>query len=534
MEVRRLLRPIRRWTPLVGVCVLLAATLAYVVSVNLPRVYEARATLIVGQSLTSADPDYNRLLASQRLSQTYAAVATLDTTLANVAESLGLSTTTGELRARVSAEAARDSTLVLITASDSEPAGAARIANAVAYELISASPAIQGREAGMSEYADEQLVSIQSQIEQLQTEIGALSARPSRTPEEDARLDTLQGRLTAVRSTYTALLQFASGSSASLLTLVDPAASPTSSSSPRVMVNVLLIGLAALVGAIGLAYIVERLDNSFKSSEDVAEVLELPTIGVITRVDARSGQDGGLATLDRPRSLVSEAYRILRTNLDLASPDAPMRTLLVTSAVPQEGKTTLACNLAVVVAQTGRRVYLLDADLRRPAVHSQFRLPNSIGVSTFLRDGMQDSPVPAHLVHPGLRVVTAGSLPPNPAELLGSQRMQTLLARLKAECDLLIVDTPPLSAVTDAAVLATLSDGVVLVVEAGRTSRRAVLGARDALDRVSARLVGVVLNKMPEDASGYYSVYYEAVPIGGHGQAFRAQDRSRVNAPGAQ
>ena len=178
--------------------------------------------------------------------------------------------------------------------------------------------------------------------------------------------------------------------------------------------------------------------------------------------------------------------------------------------MPGEGKTTVASNLAVVFAQAGKRVILLDADLRRPGVHRAFQLPNDRGLSWLLR--MEASPYAsvAQQVQESLRVITTGPLPPNPAELLGSQRMKELLALLKGDADIVIVDSPPLQAVTDAAVLATEVDGTLLVVDAGKTRKGAVRQARETLDRVDARVLGAALNRLTERAGSYYYRYYQA------------------------
>ena len=181
----------------------------------------------------------------------------------------------------------------------------------------------------------------------------------------------------------------------------------------------------------------------------------------------------------------------------------------MTSAVPREGKTTTSVNLAVAFAQAGKRVILVDADMRSPAIHRVFELPNSHGLTTLLRAASPDIASVAHSYEePNLRIITSGPPPPNPAELLGSQRMRDLLARMATEADLIVVDSPPLQAVTDAAVLSASLDGALLVIHSGRTRRGAVRQAREALDRVGARVLGAALNRVANRATGdYYSRY---------------------------
>jgi capsular exopolysaccharide synthesis family protein len=215
-----------------------------------------------------------------------------------------------------------------------------------------------------------------------------------------------------------------------------------------------------------------------------------------------------LITLTDPRSPVSEAYRSLRTNLEFFSLDEPIRTLVVTSPGAEEGKSTVLANLAVVLAQGGKRVILADCDLRRPTQHTLFGLDNTTGLTTMMVDETAQSEPPLRKTSvDGLRVLPAGPSPPNPAELLGSRRMKEAMAALLEQADLLLFDAPPVLAVTDALVLAVQADGVLLVVKAGSTKREHVQQAKERLERVNARIVGSVLNNAPTDSTleGYYA-----------------------------
>lgn len=214
-----------------------------------------------------------------------------------------------------------------------------------------------------------------------------------------------------------------------------------------------------------------------------------------------------LITVSEPRSPISEAYRALRTNLDFASLDQALKTLVVTSAGVGEGKSTTLANLAVVSAQAGRKVVLVDADLRRPTLHQIFGLSNEIGLTTAMRDeaALASPPVQETGIK-GLGVLTSGPLPPNPADLMGARRMEDVIGVLVEQADQVIFDTPPVVAVTDAAVLATKVDGVLLVISAGRTRREQARTAVQRLEQVNARLVGTVLTNLQMEAGfqGYY------------------------------
>jgi capsular exopolysaccharide synthesis family protein len=210
-----------------------------------------------------------------------------------------------------------------------------------------------------------------------------------------------------------------------------------------------------------------------------------------------------LITLRDPASAAAEAYRTLRTNIQFSSLDKPIHTLLVTSTAPDEGKSTTLANLAVTMAQAEQRVLVVDCDLRRPSLHQIFGLANEQGLTSAILDqGEGGLPTQATSV-PGLEVLTSGPLPPRPADLLGSRRMEALIARMRAAADIIIFDTPPVVAVTDAAVLATRVDAVLLVLQAGHTRRDRAREARQKLEQVKANIVGVVLNNARLE-SGYY------------------------------
>jgi non-specific protein-tyrosine kinase len=220
-----------------------------------------------------------------------------------------------------------------------------------------------------------------------------------------------------------------------------------------------------------------------------------------------------LATLTEPRSAVAEAYRVLRTNLPFARPGEALSTLLVTSPGAVEDKSTVLANLAVVLAQSGRRVLVMDCDMRRPAQHRLFGLANDRGTSTLLAaDGPPDGGAVQSTDVPGLTVLASGPLPPNPAELLGTPRMGEVLAALAARADIVLVDAPPVVPVTDAAEVAPLVDGVLLVLAAGRSRRDQTQRAREILDRVRARVLGVVLTGVAPEAVQYGTYPSEEQP----------------------
>ncbi len=287
------------------------------------------------------------------------------------------------------------------------------------------------------------------------------------------------------------------------------------------LIGGIFLGLIAAIGR-------ERLDQTVKTPDDVERDLKLPFLGLLPQISDRGEAsrargrrrrreapregDGPaeLITHQRPTAGVSEAARAIRTNILFMSPDKPHRTLLVTSSAPSEGKTMVACLLATTMAQAGQRVILIDCDLRRPRIHRVFGVSNDFGVSSVMLSPESLSEATYSTEVPNLSVMTAGPLPPNPAELLQSEVFGHLLARLAEQYDRVIIDSPPVVPVTDGAVLSTRVDGSVLVVRASKTTRELARRGARSLSDVGGRVLGVVLNAVDLEARhyGYYQRYY--------------------------
>ena len=271
--------------------------------------------------------------------------------------------------------------------------------------------------------------------------------------------------------------------------------------------------LAAAIGlalAVGGAFLIEFLDDTIKTPDDVTRTMNLPTLGAIARIHPIKQPGDHLIAKNHPRAPISEAYRVLRTNLQFSSLGNPSTMLLVTSAGPLEGKTTTAANLAITMAQGGKRVVLADTDLRRPAMHDFFGVPNDQGLTSLLLDeGLELDDVLAESGVEGLRVLISGPLPPNPAELLGSSQMERLIQRIRDQAEVIIFDSPPILAVADASILGSQCDGTLLVVDAGKTRSDVAKRGKETLDKIGVNLLGVVLNKLSHRrGDGYYDYYY--------------------------
>lgn len=312
--------------------------------------------------------------------------------------------------------------------------------------------------------------------------------------------------------------------------VADYAIAPEAPVGPQRLRGVVMALLLSLVGGVGLAIFLEHMNDSLRSTEDVDRWLRLPAMGVIPAVGGfagrrllpghalarRNGNGPGTPELlinAETRSALAEAYRHLRTSVLLSTPGHAPQTLLVTSSVPSEGKTTTAVNTALTLAQTGASVLIVDADMRRPRLHSIFEVGNGRGLSTILSNDLSEAEV-LSMIHQheatGLNILTSGAVPPNPAELIGSEQMRHLIRTLQGTFTHIVIDTPPVGSFTDGVLASTLVDGVLLVVHSGKTSRGVARRTKQLLQDVGAKVFGVILNNvnLREHDYYYYREYY--------------------------
>ena len=336
---------------------------------------------------------------------------------------------------------------------------------------------------------------------------------------------------------YDGLLQklkeagISAGLRSSNIRVVDPALVPSTPARPQKSRNILLAFLVGIVGGVGIAFLREYLDNTVKSPDDILHLTGLPSLAVVPAFSNGNGSrslvrisrqaainaDGAesrieLISLQQPKSVVSEAFRALRTSLLLSQPDHPPQVILVTSALPREGKTTSAANLAVTLAQLGDRTLLVDADLRKPGIRRALNLPNGhgqdIGLSSYLAGvATLHDVIVSHPAIPNMDAILTGPIPPNPADLLSSHRMSEAIEDLRRRYKFIVMDSPPIMAATDAVILSAVVDGVLLVVWSGETPKEAFGRTRDLLSAVKGRLLGVILNAVDSGAPDYYYSY---------------------------
>jgi polysaccharide biosynthesis transport protein len=533
MELREYTAIARKWLWLFVLATVVAAVSAWVATRFMPRQYRSQTTMMVGRGTADPNPEYTAFYLSQGLAESYAQMATREPVLSGVVHALGLSTDWEVLKGMVQAKAVPGSQLFEVTVVDTNPLRAQAIADEVARQIIASSPnPTAADKAQNGAFVTTERADLRTKIEAARKEVADLDAKIGLETSARAIADLQnrkQARETQIESwrlQYTGLLNTIEGGEVNSVAVIEQAA-PGLLVGPNVGMNVLLAALIGFGLALGAVLLLEYLDDTVKTSDQVERRLGLVGLSTIARMEGVVSQADALVTLRAARSPMAEAFRTLRTNLQFSIQRKRRRLLLVTSANPGEGKSTVAANLAVVIAQRGLKVILVDADLRRPAVHRLFQLPNSLGMTSLLMD---DGLTPADALRPidavaGLSVLTSGPLPPNPSEVLDSDEMDQLLAALSERADVVIVDSPPLLAVTDPAVLAQKLDATLLVLDAGTTRVDAARKAVDVLEKVNVTPLGAVINRQDRrlasgtaDAYRYtydYSGYYGDGPDAG-------------------
>lgn len=506
------------WAWLIVLGTLLGASIAYASSRLTTPVYAASTTLLVNEAPSSGKTaDYTSILTSERLASTYAQMMTKQPVLQEALKDLNLDLPVEALAPRINVNLVRDTQLMVLQVESEDPQLAKNLADAIPAAFSRMNDAVQTeRYSDSKANLTKEIDSLKGQVAQKQTDIDALGT-PSSGSIKESEAARLQTELSQLRQSLTYLLQsyeairLAEAQSTSNIVVVETAALPVSPVRPRVLQNTLLGALLGLMLSVGVVFLIEYLDDRVRSPEQIDKVLKLPVVGLIAKVG--NGYQGTgkshLIAVREPRSPVVEAFRSLRTNIQFAGVDQPIRTLLVTSAGPSEGKSTVAGNLAVVMAQAGLKVVLMDGDLRRPTIHKMFNQINQAGLTdVIMRDPNQWSELTGTSGVPNLSLLLSGTLPPNPSELLGSKRMRQLLDHLHQFNDVVIIDSTPLLPVTDALVLAPLTDGVIMVIDYGATRIGEAIQGKAQLDQSGARILGVVMNKIPTGRRGYSYYYY--------------------------
>jgi polysaccharide biosynthesis transport protein len=517
MEITELIAPLRKWWWFILIATVLAGGSSYWFASQQPPVYQARATLMIGRALESLNPATNEFTLSQQLASAYADMAKREGVRDDTATALGLSALP-----EYTVSAPPNSLLIEIAVVDTEPARAQAVANELANQLVLRTPsAPQEGDQEQIEFVNEELAHLQASITETREEISAKQEElrtlvsAQEISDMQTQINGLQTKLNLLQSTYASLMANTQSGATNTLTIIERASLPRRPVGPNILYTVLTSAGLGLVMATTAAYVLSYLDDTVKEPEVVRRLTNLPVLASIGRFK-HQGDESSLIVHHQPRSAVAEGFRELRTAIRFHNIDNPPRKLLITSPARNDGKSITAANLAVALAQAGQDVLLVDCDLRQPQQHLRFNLGNEQGLTDllFLMELRPKSTLPENASLSqgfiqrtqvvGLSVLTSGSIPPNPSEILGSEKMKVALEKLTGIFDMVILDSPPSLAVTDAAVLSTQVDGVIMVARAGKTRQNQLQKAVQRLQDVNAKLLGVSLNSVRRLEPGYY------------------------------
>jgi non-specific protein-tyrosine kinase len=439
-------------------------------------------------------------------------------------EALGLQTLP-----QYSVQAVPRTQLMEVIVLDTNPERSQAVANELSNQLIKYSPSGASEEdVERQEFINEQLDDLQIQIDQTKAEIeakqqelgGLFSAQQINEAQQE--LTALNNKLNTLTANFTALLANTQEDATNALSVIEPARLPRAPVDSKIEITVLTAAAIGFAVAVAAAYLLEFLDDRVKSVDYIKANYKIPVLGALSTIK-ETADTNGLITISRPRSADSESFRALRTNIQVAIKNQERNTILITSSTAGEGKSHVAANLAVVMTQGGNKVLLIDADLHRPSQDSIFNLPQHTGLSTALNphnrwlalrreDGVgSEFDRYIHtlkLTRNRLSVMTSGPVPNMPAELLSSSQMRDLLSRVSQAYDYVLVDSPPVLATSDAAILGTMVDSIILVVDMGQTRRDYLKHAIEHLGEVGAPVSGLILNRLKPNAAGNSYGYY--------------------------
>jgi receptor protein-tyrosine kinase len=449
-------------------CPLVSALAAGIVSFVLPPVYEAHVSLYVrpAQPLSSTDPTTAAITADQVL-RTYATLMTQRPIVESVNSQLNLGMRPEDLAKKIKVTPNTNTLILDVAVQDTNSMVARDIANQVVADLISEVKQIQAQETQVSN---------------------------SRTGDN--------------------------------LVVTSPAVIPDQPVSPKKALNIAIAFAAGLLVAVGIAFLLDYLDQSIKSDDELIGRLGLIPLGHIAYVPTAKSKRSELVALDTD-SASSEAFKALRTGILFSTLEQHIKAIVITSAELGEGKSRTAANLAISLAQAGYKTLLIDADFRRPTQHRLFGRVRNIGLSNLIiKDAEESDAIKPVEAAPNLWLLPSGPTPPNPSELLGSAPMRELMSKLWNQYSYVIIDTPPVNAVTDASILAAAANATVVVVEQGRTTVPALKHAREMLDRVNAHIIGAVMNKVRASSGSYYYGYgnYSPSANGRHSGELQASE----------
>lgn len=521
LDLRQLMNIARRRWWIVVLLMLVAGSSAYIASSRETSMYSASATMLVSPGLSTSNTDYNALRSSQQLAESYQQIAMSESMRDRVAAALGGDDLFSESSPTdYSASAMQDSQILRITATSADPEEAALVANTVVTEFqdyIADQTAERAKttRSGM----DEQIAALQQRQDDLDQQIADVRA-DSNTDDANAqrKIDDLTSERSNISQSIMDLqtnvitLDTQMAASSAQIQTLDSAQEPEVPFSPQPKRSLLLgLFVGALLGA-GLVALLEFLDNTVKPESNVSALTGAPVLATVAQLQKLEPGGRQVYTMSQPQSAASESMRLLRTNLEFASASKSIGSITVTSPSPGEGKSTTTANLGVVMAQSGLTVAIIDGDLRKPTLHRIFGVESDTGLTTLLtHPDTSWETVARKVALPGLFLIPSGPIPPNPSDLLGSDRFSRLIDSIKADVDLVIIDSSPVLSASDSLSISRHTDGVILVCQSHKTRTDALRIASHSLHQGGIRIIGVVLNRQKgQQGASYYGEYYGA------------------------
>jgi succinoglycan biosynthesis transport protein ExoP len=511
MDIRSYFTPLLKWWWLILITVILAAGMSYMLVRNQPPVYTAQTTLLIGNTISQPNPSSNEFWLNQQLTSFYMDLSYREPVKDATMNALGLNWLPDYV-----VKPLGNNQFLVINVTDTDPNRAMLVAQELAKQLIETSPAAAvADDPSREQFAADQLVRTQAQIIETenqislkQTELGTVqSARDIEVARRD--LQALQDKLLLLRTNYANLLTNTKRTISNSLTIIEPASLPTKPSGLNKYLLVLVAGVAGLALGIGGSYLLEGLDDTIKKPKDVERLLGYPILGYLMNLGKRYKYS--LYVAEHPRSFMAEAFRNLRTNLEVNWAESNLKTILVTSPEAGDGKSYVAVNLAVNLVQGGKRVLLIDGDLRKPTIHKYFDLEDRLGTTDLLKGTMKPDSVMHKWEDGKLNIITAGAGNDMPDTFLTPETVGHLLDRLKGLADVVIIDNPP-CLVSDTLIFASKVDGILLVMRPGNTNRDLAQLIKTRLDSVNAHILGVVLNRISLGQASYYGEYRYYLP----------------------
>lgn len=542
MELLEYWKIARKWWWLILLSTVLFGTAGLIYAQRQVPIYTATTTLIINPAAPNALLAFAADTSVQALASTYTEFMRTGSYAKLVAQEMGGTLTPEAILKALTVRYVEGTQIFRISATLTDPAQTQMLTNTAARVLINANldrqrsqqEQLQRQRSTEAEQEHQRLLELQTVLQQeaanyseriknLENEVKNQENKP-KSDEGDKLILQLKEELVTARSERIEVLSSLAATQASLTAssntsaistdtavVIDEAPLPAEPEPGQTRQLIILAFLGGLMAGAGLAWLLEYIDYTVRTPEELDSHYGVPTQGAIGMLTGRNNQDrtAGLVTILEPRSPMAEAFRALRTSVRMANAVKPIRRLMVTSSGPSEGKTFVATNLAVSLAQEGKRVILVDADLRRPQVHKVFGLATEPGFTNLAVDpALPLEQVLKPTATPTLRILTCGTIPPNPAELLGSVRAAELMQQLDEAADIVLYDTPPAATVTDAVILAAQVDGVLQVVRAGKTRIDLIQRCKVLLERTNVYILGPILNGVQVNDLGYYANYY--------------------------